>query len=1184
MGWDAGDVQLMLDSASLYNVDGHRRAAASKASGSSVGSKGGEGGDEALLEKLLVYQEGPLTAAMTHVASELSAVAVQLFGLILRYTADGAAGGAAAAAGKQREMDAVKMVELIGKHQELRDEAYAQLCKQTRKCPSAERRKRAWELLHLLASCFPPTHHFLEIVYDYCDSVVRGGASSPGGPGDEHIGADLLSKRLDAGFEMGPRKSLPTPDEVLAILGGGVLEATVYYLNDDKVTMRYDPRARVGDALQALLEGLGVRDVLETFSLYVALRPPQGFRSNAAYAVEADMKLLESKQYMADAIAESRGVTSTHGAGGAHSYCLLLKRRYFSELDEEVEESTFIHLSYVQAQSEVLSGNYPVALGDSAQMAALMLQAERGDLVKVAAPAAVKVLDYLPETTAAEKSKAAWDKDIRDRWTAMRGMDSSVAKQHILHFLRSLPYGNASFYKVRPAEDPLKLFPSKLIMGVNKRGLHFFRPIPKEYLLSVDLKDIMQFGNSSSSVFFKIRIAGFLHLFQFDTRQGGDVCSALQMFINEAMARRAQNGRGPPSRPAAPAGKAGTGVAGGHAASAGANGVGPPPTPSGGARRSSSNDVETLLKEKKELVNKCEELEGEKQAIESMLDELMDRLTMEEKSRAASEATAEGLQQQIATLSEHLSAAKSEKGPGSTDTALKAELEKVQKELQAAQAARAKAESAVANLTNEKKLVQNQLERAQKAHEQALQGTSARVKDAEKVVAEQGAQIRALEEELDLARAGLGEVQELRDFRADVERTQQRAAELIAIQTAKLEDLEKSYREELTLRKQYFNQLQDLKGKIRVFARCRPLGKSEIAKGEEDVITFPNDMTLAHPGKEPGSKKEWDFDTCFPGTSTQQEVFSEAKYLVQSAVDGYNVCIFAYGQTGSGKTHTIYGDSTPEGEGLTPRAVRELFSIIRRNSQKLSISVQVYMLELYLDNLQDLLGDPKASTKLEVKKTPKGNVTVVGAKVLAANSPEQLLEIIQNGSKSRHTSATKMNDESSRSHLVCSILIESTNIQTQVQTVGKLSFVDLAGSERVKKSGATGDVMKEAQSINKSLSALGDVISALSAGQPHIPYRNHKLTMLMSDSLGGNAKTLMFVACSPAKMNLEETQNSLQYATRVRTIKNDVTKQEESKEVQRLRKMVSHWKSRAGEGGDDLVDITDTSTAQQQDP
>lgn len=176
-----------------------------------------------------------------------------------------------------------------------------------------------------------------------------------------------------------------------------------------------------------------------------------------------------------------------------------------------------------------------------------------------------------------------------------------------------------------------------------------------------------------------------------------------------------------------------------------------------------------------------------------------------------------------------------------------------------------------------------------------------------------------------------------------------------------------------------------------------------------------------------------------------------------------------------------------------------------------------------------------------------------------------------------------MNRESSRSHLITSIVVTSTNLQTQNVTRGKLSFVDLAGSERVKKSGSAGDQLKEAQAINKSLSALGDVISALASEQVHIPYRNHKLTMLMSDSLGGTAKTLMFVNVSPTDYNLDETQSSLTYATRVRTIKNDVSRNEVSKDVIRLRQQVEHWRSQAGLSPEQraVVDLTDIQDKRQ---
>jgi hypothetical protein len=304
----------------------------------------------------------------------------------------------------------------------------------------------------------------------------------------------------------------------------------------------------------------------------------------------------------------------------------------------------------------------------------------------------------------------------------------------------------------------------------------------------------------------------------------------------------------------------------------------------------------------------------------------------------------------------------------------------------------------------------------------------------------------------------------------------------------------------------------------------------------------------------------------FTPSDPQSKVFAETKYLVQSACDGYNVCIFAYGQTGSGKTFTIYGtDSDP---GLTPRGISELFRVVESNYSKYSFSIKLYMLELYQDTLMDLLVPTKKEDKaprLEIKKDVRtGMVSVPGAIVVEVTSAKQLLNEIARGQKSRHTSSTQMNRESSRSHLIISVLIQATNLQTQAVTHGKLSFVDLAGSERIKKSGSVGEQMREAQAINKSLSALGDVISALASEQVHIPFRNHKLTMLMSDSLGGNAKTLMFVNVSPTDSNLDESQNSLLYAQRVRTIKNEARKNEDTSAVIALKKKIEYWKEQAG--------------------
>ena len=199
-------------------------------------------------------------------------------------------------------------------------------------------------------------------------------------------------------------------------------------------------------------------------------------------------------------------------------------------------------------------------------------------------------------------------------------------------------------------------------------------------------------------------------------------------------------------------------------------------------------------------------------------------------------------------------------------------------------------------------------------------------------------------------------------------------------------------------------------------------------------------------------------------------------------------------------------------------------------------------------------------------------VYIKNAEVMDAASPDDLLALFEKGNSMRHVGATKMNAESSRSHSIFAILVEVTNNITKRTTVGKLSLVDLAGSERADKTGATGERMKEGQSINKSLSALADVIAALSNGESFIPYRNNKLTMLMQDSLGGNAKTLMFVNFSPADYNRDETVTSLMYATRVKTITNQANKNNESEEVAQLKAKISELEKKLKGGGGAAAD------------
>ncbi|KAI8507762.1 hypothetical protein Bbelb_140020 [Branchiostoma belcheri] len=382
--------------------------------------------------------------------------------------------------------------------------------------------------------------------------------------------------------------------------------------------------------------------------------------------------------------------------------------------------------------------------------------------------------------------------------------------------------------------------------------------------------------------------------------------------------------------------------------------------------------------------------------------------------------------------------------------------------------------------------------------------------------------------------------------------------------TAKNETLSENYNSERVLRKKYYNMVEDMKGKIRVYCRSRPLSGSELERGNVKIIRSPDEYTIQVDSNR--GTKEFQFDSIFGEEHSQEKIFEDTNNLIQSAVDGYNVCIFAYGQTGSGKTFTMIGDKDQRFPGIAPRAFDRIFELIEENKSKFSCEVFVYMLELYVDKLIDLFNH-HGEGKLDIKKDKKGMVVIQGSVIKKATTSKELFALFDEGSKNRHTSSTKMNADSSRSHLIIGIIIESTNITTGTMTKGKLSLVDLAGSERVAKTGATAEQLKEANSINKSLSALGDVISALSSEQSFIPYRNNKLTMLMQDSLGGNAKTLMFVNISPADYNAEETVISLTYASRVKLITNDAQKNADNKEITRLKGIIA--KLKAGENVDE---------------
>ncbi|KAK9824688.1 hypothetical protein WJX72_012423 [[Myrmecia] bisecta] len=298
--------------------------------------------------------------------------------------------------------------------------------------------------------------------------------------------------------------------------------------------------------------------------------------------------------------------------------------------------------------------------------------------------------------------------------------------------------------------------------------------------------------------------------------------------------------------------------------------------------------------------------------------------------------------------------------------------------------------------------------------------------------------------------------------------------------------------------------------------------------------------------------KSFTFDAVFDWNSTQQEVYEDtAKPIVESVMEGYNGTVFAYGQTGTGKTHTM--DGSAEQRGIIPHSFNQVFDAISLHSEEQQYLVRASFLEIYNEEIRDLLSkNPK--NKLDLKERGDSGVYVKGLNSFVVKSVEEITSVLEVGKKNRSVGATLMNQDSSRSHSIFTITVERIDKGTGKDSghirVGKLNLVDLAGSERQSKTGATGDRLKEATKINLSLSALGNVISALvDSKSGHIPYRDSKLTRLLQDSLGGNTKTVMIANVGPADYNFEETLSTLRYANRAKDIKNKPRINEDPKDA-----------------------------------
>ena len=520
-----------------------------------------------------------------------------------------------------------KLLRDVVKRAELRDELYALLIKQTRGKVDAKPLARGWELFVFATATVPPSRELLGAVTEFINGVVHATETAPE-PLALALKAWGLLKRM---AKNGARRSVPGIDELEALRRGSTLSCIVYFLDGSFEELTHDPATTVLEAVETLAKTLGLQNYA-TFSLFEHRRPTPSEEEGG----EEEVLPLEDNAFVADVLASFRAAKAER-ADLAHLR-LLLKKKLFRESDDTCAEPAFVKLCYIQAQADYLAGNYPVTHEDAAQLAALQAHADVGP--HLGADGVAEALDRLfPRQMLASRPRAEWAADVAAQYAALDAPSRDEARAGVLRIVRTLPYGNSVFFAVRRMEDPIGLLPGRTLIGINKRGIHFFRPTPKEYLHSAELRDIMQFGSSSAAVFFKMRVAGALHVFQFETRQGEDICVALQTHINDIMLRRYQKQQ----RSASAAGTPGAATPGAVPATPGA--VDTPASP--GARASQTElaaiyerrtaEVSAALADAQKRLDEeaaaRAELEAQKHALDEALAEARDALAAAEASR-----------------------------------------------------------------------------------------------------------------------------------------------------------------------------------------------------------------------------------------------------------------------------------------------------------------------------------------------------------------------------------------------------------------------------------------------------------------------------------------------------------------------------------------------------------------------
>ena len=519
--------------------------------------------------------------------------------------------------------------------------------------------------------------------------------------------------------------------------------------------------------------------------------------------------------------------------------------------------------------------------------------------------------------------------------------------------------------------------------------------------------------------------------------------------------------------------------------------------------------------------------------LEEKIDALTKTVKQEQKLRASAEAKAADEERQRIAVEANLEAVESETLQRRNSMATKQETMHAQLSGQVETLESAAKENEATIKTMKKEV--DDLSSENSSLEKAL----AKIKKGElKQLGEEVSTLRASVEKLERTSA---EAEEERDVAVS------ELAEAKAGSQQRIVDLEKRVKELDLVRRQMHEQISELRGNVRVFARVRPyLPNDKADPGAKPWLVVGDDKSslgVLQAAADGGTSTShlFNYDHAFPPSTSQEDVFDQVGDLVQSALDGYNVCLFSYGQTGSGKTHSMQGSGTGDMRGIIPRAIEKIAnSKEAMEDDGWKYTMHVSFVEIYCEKIKDLLRDVDGEGGAEEKQhkvqtNAYGQNVVSNAKMIVVEpgDSDRIDEIMEVAGAARAVAKTDMNAVSSRSHSVFTLHLTGTNTKMGSVLHGQLNLVDLAGSERIDRSNVQGQGLVEAKNINKSLSSLADVFDALAKKQTFVPFRNSTLTFLLEMALSGNGKTLMMLNLSPTEASVQESLSSLRFGSKV---------------------------------------------------